>query len=186
MPYQNFLREGAGSMVKTASNHSKAHMDDMNKKAAAAHKKQTIERIKAFLKQSEEYFDVQDRLEQAYSEAGLANAMRWTVQRLQGYYDYNDGREAEVVEAQVEAFEAGNEEIDDPRCVMSYYVRLAYQRIQEQIDTSPIYQEKGMVTRGIFLNKQKRLGGYQDKQETRQDISVNVTFGDGVDASDFK
>ena len=23
-------------------------------------------------------------------------------------------------------------------------------RIQEQIDTSPIYQEKGMVTRGIF------------------------------------
>ena len=144
-------------MAKTASNHSKAHMDDMNKKAAAAHKKQTIERIKAFLKQSEEYFDVQDRLEQAYSEAGLANAMRWTVQRLQGYYDYNDGREAEVVEAQVEAFEAGNEGIDDPRCVMSYYVRLAYQRIQEQIDTSPIYQEKGMVTRGIFLNKQKRL-----------------------------
>ena len=61
-----------------------------------------------------------------------------------------------------------------------------FQRIQEQIDTSPIYQEKGMVTRGIFLNKQKRLGGYQDKQETRQDISVNVTFGDGVDASDFK
>ncbi len=164
----------------------KAHMDNMNKKAAAAHRKQTIERIKAFLKQSEEYFDVQDRLEQAYSEAGLANAMRWTVQRLQGYYDYNDGREAEVVEAQVEAFEAGNEEIDDPRCVMSYYVRLAYQRIQEQIDTSPIYQEKGMVTRGIFLNKQKRLGGYQDKQETRHDISVNVTFGDGVDASDFK
>ena len=43
----------------------KAHMDNMNKKAAAAHRKQTIERIKAFLKQSEEYFDVQDRLEQA-------------------------------------------------------------------------------------------------------------------------
>ncbi len=164
----------------------KAHMDNMNKKAAAAHRKQTIERIKAFLKQSEEYFDVQDRLEQAYSEAGLANALRWQIARLQRYYDYNDGREDEVVEAQVEAFEAGDEEIEDPRCVFSYYVRLAYQRIQEQIDTSPIYQEKGMVTRGIFLNKQKRLGGYQDKQETRQDISVNVTFGDGVDASDFK
>ena len=43
-----------------------------------------------------------------------------------------------------------------------------------------------MVTRGIFLNKQKRLGGYQDKFEQKQDISVNVTFGDGVDASDFK
>lgn len=173
-------------MAKTASNHSKAHMDDMNKKAAAAHKKQTIERIKAFLEKSENYFDVQDRLEQAYSEAGLANAMRWTLGRLQRYYDYNGGCEDEEVEAQVDAFEAGNEEIDDPRCVFSYYVRLAYQRIQEQIDTSPIYREKGMVTRGIFLNKQKRLGGYQDKQETRQDISVNVTFGDGVDASDFK
>ena len=45
-------------MAKTASNHSKAHMDDMNKKASAAHKKQTIERIKAFLEQSENYFDV--------------------------------------------------------------------------------------------------------------------------------
>ena len=164
----------------------KAHMDNMNKKAAAAHRKQTIERIKAFLKQSEEYFDVQDRLEQAYSEAGLANAMRWTLGRLQRYYDYNGGCEDEEVEAQVEAFEAGNEEIDDPRCVFSYYVRLAYQRIQEQIDTSPIYREKGMVTRGIFLNKQKRLGGYQDKQETRQDFSVYVTFGNGVDASDYK
>lgn len=164
----------------------KAHMDNMQKKAAAAHRKQTIEKIKAFLKESEEYFDTQDRLEQAYSEAGLANAMRWTVQRLQGYYDYNDGREAEVVEAQVEAFEADDEEIDDPRCVMSYYVRLAYQRIQEQIDTSPIYQEKGMVTRGIFLNKQKRLGGYQDKFEQKQDISVNVTFGDGADADCWK
>lgn len=164
----------------------KAHMDNMNKKAAQAHKRQTIERIKAFLKDSEAYFDQQDAEGLAYSEAGLANALRWTVQRLQGYYDYNDGREGEVVEAQVEAFEAGNEEIEDPRCVFSYYVRLAYQRIQEQIDTSPIYQEKGMVTRGIFLNKQKRLGGYQDKQETRSDISVNVTFGDGVDPSDFK
>lgn len=161
-------------------------MAETTAKANQAHRKQTISKIKAFLKQSENYFDVQDKLEQAYSEAGLANALRWQIARLQRYYDYNDGREDEVVEAQVDAFEAGNEEIDDPRCVMSYYVRLAYQRIQEQIDTSPIYQEKGMVTRGIFLNKQKRLGGYQDRQETRSDISVNVTFGDGVDPSDFK
>ena len=67
----------------TAEEH-KAHMDSMHKKAAAAHRKQTIEKIKAFLKGSEEYFDTQDRLEQAYSEAGLANARRWTGQRVQG------------------------------------------------------------------------------------------------------
>ena len=143
-------------MAKTASNHSKAHMDDMNKKAAAAHKKQTIERIKAFLEQSENYFDVQDRLEQAYSEAGLANAMRWTVQRLQGYYDYNDGREDEVVEAQVEAFEAGDEEITDPRCVFSYYVRLAYQRIQEQI--TDFVTSNSRITREQFSDYMMATG----------------------------
>ena len=64
----------------------KAHMDNMNKKAAAAHRKQTIEKIKAFLKESEAYFDTQDRLEQAYSEAGLANALRWQIARLQRHY----------------------------------------------------------------------------------------------------
>ena len=172
-------------MAKTASNHSKAHMDDMNEKAARAHRLQTIAKTQACITCSEAYFIKQDALGQAYSEAGLANAMSWPLGRLQRYYDYNDGREDDAVEELVEQFQSGVE-IMDPLAVMSYYVRLAYQRIQEQIDTSPIYQEKGMVTRGIFLNKQKRLGGYQDKQETRQDISVNVTFGDGVDASDFK
>lgn len=165
--------------------HSKEHMDKMHKKRSEAAKRQMLEKVKIFQQKANEYFQQQDEGELAYSEAGLANAMGWTVRRMQNYYDINDSKSDEAVDAQVAAFENGGT-VDEPTVVMSHFVRLAYQRIQEQIDTSPIYQEKGMVTRGIFLNKQKRLGGYQDKQETRQDVSVNVTFGDGVDASDFK
>mgnify|MGYP000217451958 CR=1 FL=1 len=65
-------------------------------------------------------------------------------------------------------------------------INRAYLRIQSQVESDPRYQEKGMVTRSIFLNKQPRLGGYQDKVESKQDISVNVKMGDGMDASDFK
>lgn len=66
-------------------------------------------------------------------------------------------------------------------------VQFAYLRIQSQIESDPRYQEKGgMATRGIFLQKQKRFGGYQDKQETTHEATVNIVFGKGVDASDFK
>lgn len=164
---------------------SKAHMDDMTEKAREAHSRIALEKARTFRERAEAYFDAQDEAGLAYSEAGLANTMGWTVQRMQRYYDANDGKDDELVEAQVRAFEQGRK-VEDGQAVLSYVVRLAYQRIQEQIDTSPIYQEKGMVTRGIFLNKQKRLGGYQDRMEARQDVSVNVTFGEGVDPSDFK
>lgn len=172
-------------MAKVSSNHSKAHMDDMTEKAAKANREKVLKNVREFRKLSSAYFDQQDEEWLAYSEAGLANCMEWTLSKLQRAYDYNNGKDDEAVEAQVDAFEEGSE-VTDPRAVMSYYVRLAYQRIQEQIDTSPIYQEKGMVTRGIFLNKQVRLGGYQDKFEQKQDISVNVTFGDGADADCWK
>lgn len=172
-------------MAKVSSNHSKAHMDDMTGKAAKAIREKVLKSVREFRKKSEAYFDRQDEEGLAYSEAGLANCMGWTLARLQRYYDYNNGKDDEAIEAQVDAFEDGGE-VTAAVSVMSYYVRLAYQRIQEQIDTSPIYQEKGMVTRGIFLNKQVRLGGYQDKFEQKQDISVNVTFGDGADADCWK
>lgn len=165
--------------------YTKAHMDEMTKKAGEAYNRMKLEKARAFQKNAEAYFAKQDEEGLAYSEAGLANTMGWTVQRMQRYYDANDSKDDEQVEEQVRAFEEGRE-VKDASAVLSYVIRLAYQRIQEQIDTSPIYQEKGMVTRGIFLNKQKRFGGYQDRQETRQDVSVNVTFGDGMDPSDFK
>lgn len=31
-----------------------------------------------------------------------------------------------------------------------------------------------------------RLGGYQDKVESKSDISVNVKMGENMDESDFK
>lgn len=163
----------------------KEHMADITAKAARAYKLRMLENVRLFQQKSAEYFNMQDDAGLAYSEAGLASAAGWLVSRLQRYYDANDHNDDEFVEAQISAFEAGAEP-DDATAVMSYFVRMAYQRIQEQIDTSPIYQEKGMVTRGIFLNKQKRFGGYQDKQEAKQDVRVNVTFGDGSDPSDYK
>lgn len=172
-------------MSKESSNHSKAHMDDMAAKAARAKRKKVLKNVRKFREMSAAYFAKQDEECLAYSEAGLANCMEWALTKLQRYYDYNNGRDDDEIEAQVDAFETGDE-VTDPRSVMSYYVQLAYQRIQEQIDTSPLYREKGMVTRGIFLNKQVRLGGYQDKMEQKQDISVNVTFGDGADADCWK
>lgn len=37
----------------------------------------------------------------------------------------------------------------------------------------------------IFLLKQKRFGGYQDKVESNAEVKVQVTMGSGVEASDF-
>lgn len=65
--------------------------------------------------------------------------------------------------------------------------RRACLRIQEQIWTHPLYREKGgMNSRAIFLLKQKHFGGFQDKIEARQDFTVNVKFGEGMDESDCK
>lgn len=65
-------------------------------------------------------------------------------------------------------------------------VRQAYLRIMEQIQTDPRYQEKGgMSTKAIFLMKQARLGGYQDKQEQKTETTVTILHGSSMDESDF-
>ncbi len=66
-------------------------------------------------------------------------------------------------------------------------VQMAYLRIQQQVESDPRYQEKGgMATRGIFLQKQARFGGYQDKIEARTDTTVKIIHGSSMDESDFK
>lgn len=65
-------------------------------------------------------------------------------------------------------------------------VQMAYLRIAEQIATDPRYNEKPMVSLKIFLLKQQKYGGYQDRIEARQDIAVNVKMGGNMDASDFE
>lgn len=110
----------------------------------------------------DEYFRTCDKDGVLYGEAGLALHLNVTVETLRRWYD-------------------------GKRCTdFQETAQMAYLRIQNQIETDPRYQEKGMVTRGIFLNKQPRFGGYQDKVEARQDISVNVNMGKGMDDSDFK
>jgi len=45
---------------------------------------------------------------------------------------------------------------------------------------------KNMTPFVIFMLKQPRFAGYQDKIEAKQDIAVNVKMGANVDASDFQ
>lgn len=45
---------------------------------------------------------------------------------------------------------------------------------------------KNMTPFVIFMLKQPRFAGYQDKIEAKQDIAVNVKMGKNVDESDFK
>lgn len=108
------------------------------------------------------YFAKCDEEGTLYSEGGLARHLNVALLTLRSWYDGT-----RVPEYQ-------------------HDVEMAYLRIQEQIETDPRYQEKSMVSRSIFLNKQRWFGGYQDKIEAKQDISVNVKMGSGMDESDFK
>ena len=75
---------------------------------------------------------------------------------------------------------------DGERCAyLQEDVQMAYLRIQDQVETDPRYHNKAMVTRAIFLQKQTRLGGYQDKIEEKSDTTVRIVFGDGVSAETF-
>lgn len=65
-------------------------------------------------------------------------------------------------------------------------VQMAYLRIQEQIESDAAYIGSGMGTRAIFLQKQARLGGYQDKQEGKNEVNLNISFGKNMDKSDFE
>ena len=108
------------------------------------------------------YFAKCDEEGTLYSEGGLARHLNVALLTLRSWYDGT-----RVPEYQ-------------------HDVEMAYLRIQEQIETDPRYKEKSMVSRSIFLNKQRWFGGYQDKIEAKQDISVNVKMGAGMDESDFK
>ena len=57
---------------------------------------------------------------------------------------------------------------------------------QRGFEVVSAYMEKGMTTRAIFLSKQKRLGGYQDKVESKNETTVHIVHSDSVDAEDFK
>lgn len=109
------------------------------------------------------YFDSCDAAGKLYGEAGLALALGVTLRTLHRWYD------GEL-----------NQKLQEP-------VQFAYLRIQDQIETHPAYMEKGgMSSRAIFLQKQPRFGGYQDRIEAKQDMTVNIRHGKDMDDSDFK
>ena len=64
--------------------------------------------------------------------------------------------------------------------------RMAYLRIAEQICTDERYNEKGMVSLKIFLLKQEKYGGYQDRIEAKNDLTVKVQMGANMEDSDFR
>lgn len=109
------------------------------------------------------YFDACDAAGKLYGEAGLCLALDVSLTTLRRWYD-----------GQV-------------RPELQEAVQRAYLRIQDQIETSPAYMEKGgMSSRAIFLQKQPRFGGYADKVEARQDMTVNIKHGKDMNESDFK
>ena len=114
-------------------------------------------------KACDKYFADCDRERILYGGAGLALALGVKLSTLRAWYD-------------------------GTKCPdLSDEVQRAYLRIQDQIETNTAYMEKGgMTTKAIFLLKQRRFGGYQDRIEAKNDITVNVKMGDGVDESDFK
>lgn len=110
----------------------------------------------------DEYFAACDADGKLYGEAGLALHLGVKLETLRKWYDGKDCADYQDT------------------------VQKAYMRIQSQLESDTTYMMKGMVTKAIFLMKQPRFGGYQDKIEAKTDIAVNVKMGSNVDESDFK
>lgn len=117
---------------------------------------------RALRKACDEYFSLCDAKEYLYGEAGLALHLGVKLGTLRDWYD---GKNCPDLQEETQR---------------------AYLKIQSQLESDPTYMGRGMVTKAIFLMKQARLGGYGDKTETRQDMTVHVKMGSGMDESDFK
>ena len=110
----------------------------------------------------DEYFAKCDEEGKLYGEAGLALHLGVKLETLRKWYDGKDCADYQDS------------------------VQKAYMRIQSQLESDTTYMMKGMVTKAIFLMKQPRFGGYQDKIEAKTDIAVNVKMGSNVDEAEFK
>lgn len=124
----------------------------------------------AFTQAAREYFKACDAAEVLYGEAGLALYLskhndKGKVVTLKTLRAWCDGEKCDYLQDAVQA---------------------AYMEIMAQIETDPRYQEKNMCTKSIFLLKQSRLGGYQDRVEQKTDATVTIVHGSTMDESDFK
>lgn len=137
---------------------------------AAARENAIFETAEEFRKAVNKYFAECDADGLLYGEAGMCLALS----------QYNKKKRSVTLQALRRWY--------DGECCTHLQddVQMAYLRIQNQIDTNPVYHEKNMATRGIFLQKQPRLGGYQDRFETKNDMTVKIVHGTSVDEDDFK
>ena len=153
----------AAKKKEASSKRAKADVErkqqaDTTAARAANMKYKTPEELQA---KCDEYFAERDAVGGLYGEAGLALKLGVSLHTLHSWYD---GRYATELRPVVEE---------------------AYLKIQDQVETSDVYQDKALSARAIFLMKQMRLGGKVDKVESKQDIAVKVKMGKGMDEQDF-
>lgn len=110
---------------------------------------------------AEAFFQQRDQAEAPYGEAGLALALDMPLDLLRKIYDGED------------------------RADLRDAVRWAYLRMQDQIESSPIFQKSTMATRASALLKQPRLGGY-DGDSGGGTVRLLVRLGRGFDESDLQ
>lgn len=143
---------------------------DGGRERTARNARAVFETAEEFTQAAEEYFRQCDAGEVLYDEAGLCLYLSGhnpkerpvTARTLRSWYDGERARHLQEA------------------------VQMAYLRIQHQIATDPRYQEKsGMVTKALFLLKQSRLGGYNDKGEQKEPAQVVIRFGETVEKEDF-
>lgn len=124
----------------------------------------------AFTEAAERYFNECDRDGVLYGEAGLCLALS----------KHND-------KGRIVTLKTLRRWYDGEKCgYLQDAVQAAYLRIQAQVEADPRYMEKGgMTSKGIFMLKQSRLGGYKDRDEKRLDANFHITFGENMDKNDF-
>lgn len=96
------------------------------------------------------------------SESGLALALKVGVQTLRRWHD-------------------GEQSVEYQELVQDAYARMTSIYMQLLLTGN-----KNMTPFVIFMLKQPRFAGYQDKVEAKQDIAVQVKMGKNMDESDWK
>lgn len=110
----------------------------------------------------EGYFAVCTKTGDVPSESGLALYLKIGVQTLRRWHD-------------------GEANVECQELVQDAYARMTSIYMQLLLTGN-----KNMTPFVIFMLKQPRFAGYQDKIEAKQDIAVNVKMGKNMDESDWK
>jgi hypothetical protein len=120
---------------------------------------ETVEELEAACA---EYFKKVDKDGAVPSESGLALHLGVSTACLQSWFD-------------------GTRREEFQQTIMDAYGEMTVRYTQMLLGGN-----KNMTPFVIFMLKQKRFAGYQDKIEAKTDIAVNVKMGKGMDDSDFK